>query len=60
MPLLSRLFEIYPRDAKATVPYGYRLDRVIYAGSLAGTRPASGEAVGDAPAQMEEAFKQKP
>jgi hypothetical protein len=54
------LFEIYPRDAKATVPYGYRLDRVIYAGSLPGTRPASGEAVGDAPAQMEEAFKQKP
>jgi 2-iminobutanoate/2-iminopropanoate deaminase len=57
MPPISRLFEVYPRDAKATVPYGYRVDDVIYAGSLPGTRPASGDAVGDAPAQMEEALK---
>lgn len=57
MSTINRLFEVYPRDAKATVPYGYRINDVIYAGSLPGTRPASGEAVGDAPAQMEEALK---
>lgn len=57
MPPLSRMSEVYPRDEKATVPYGYRINDVIYAGSLPGTRPASGEAVGDAPAQMEEALK---
>jgi len=54
---INHMFEVYPRDPKATVPYGFRVNDMIYAGSIPGTHPASGEAVGDAPAQMEEALK---
>ena len=58
MANLRRFFEAYPRDTKATVPYGFRVNDVIYGGSIPGTRPASGEpAPGGPKEQMAEALK---
>ncbi len=43
---LRWLSEVYPAEARATVPFGVRVNDMLYAAGLSGTDPVSGEPAG--------------
>lgn len=49
---LQVLQEIYPPDAKATVPHAVRVNDMLYATGLSGTDPVTGEPLGDLKRQI--------
>jgi enamine deaminase RidA (YjgF/YER057c/UK114 family) len=57
MTNLRELYEIYPLDARATMPIGIRVDNWLY-GSVSGVDPLTGVATGDTPAQARAAIAQ--
>src|SRR3954464_8717850 len=56
-PKLQLLQEIYPTDAKATVPHALRVNDMLYANGLSGTDPVTGEPLGDLKRQIATALQ---
>lgn len=44
---LRNLSEVYPAEPRATVPYGVRVNDMVYATALSGADPVSGKPAGD-------------
>jgi 2-iminobutanoate/2-iminopropanoate deaminase len=55
---LHEIFEIYPKEPRATVPIGMRVNDMVYASGVAGVDSVSGQPAGDLKAQMEAALDQ--
>src|SRR5881394_2212992 len=44
---LRNLSEVYPAEARATVPYGVRVNDMVYAAGLSAADPVTGQVTGD-------------
>ena len=49
---IRTLFEVYPPQPKATIPYGIRVNDMVYGGAINGSEPVSGRLSTDVQEQM--------
>jgi len=54
---LRSFYEVYPTDARAPVPYGIRINDMVYGGGIDGANPVTGALVADTEQQMRVALE---